>query len=53
MEGSNGANGLAFDRHGNLVICEEQGKRVSMLRPDGSMEVLAEDYQGAPFNSPK
>lgn len=52
LEGSNGANGLAFDRHGNLVICEEQGKRVSMLRPDGSMEVLAEDYQGAPFNSP-
>ena len=36
LEDSNGANGLAFDRQGNLIICERFGKRVSMLRPDGS-----------------
>jgi len=52
LEDSNGGNGLAFDSRGNLIICEQQGKRISMLRPDGSMELLAEGYQGAPFNSP-
>jgi gluconolactonase len=52
LEDSNGGNGLAFDSYGNLIICEELGKRISMLRPDGSLEVLAESYNGAPFNSP-
>ena len=52
LEDSNGANGLAFDRQGNLIICEELGKRISMLRPDGKMVILAESYNGSPFNSP-
>ena len=52
LEDSNGANGLALDIQGNLIICEELGKRISMLRPDGEIIVLAERYNGLPFNSP-
>ena len=51
---SNGANGLVFDRQWRLLACEA-GKPPQVTRTDlqsGRVEVLAESYQGKPFNSP-
>ncbi len=48
-----GANGLAFDKDGKLVLCQHGDRRVSRLAADGkSFEVLAEKYMGKRLNSP-
>lgn len=49
---SNYANGLAYDRHGNLLAAEHGARRVSRLTPDGRLETLADNYQGRKFHSP-
>lgn len=46
------ANGLVFDLAGRLVVCEGGSRRVTRTEPDGSITVLADSYQGKPFNSP-
>ena len=49
--GSNGTNGLRFDREGRLIACE----RNRVTRTDtrtGQATVLAERYQGRPFGVP-
>ena len=45
-------NGLLFDHQGRLVICEAANRRVIRLETDGSATVLADSYEGKPFNSP-
>ena len=48
-----GSNGLAIDPvSGRLAIDEHGNRRVTLLRPDGSVDVLAERYQGKRLNSP-
>ncbi len=49
---SNNANGNARDRQGRLVSCEHSGRRITRTEHDGSITVLAEKYDGKPFNSP-
>jgi len=51
-EDSGGANGLFFDRRGNLVACEGGRGRLVSITPDGKLTVLAENYEGKRFNSP-
>ncbi len=49
------SNGLAFDPTGRLVACEganHGGRRVSVTQPDGTVETLADRYNGRRFNSP-
>lgn len=48
---SGGANGLYFDRDGNLLACEGSGQRLVAIAPNGDVIVLADQYQGHPFNS--
>lgn len=50
-ENSGGANGLYFDRKGNLLACEGGGRRLVSIDPEGNVTVLAEKYDGKPFNS--
>ncbi|HLP06735.1 MAG TPA: SMP-30/gluconolactonase/LRE family protein [Opitutaceae bacterium] len=48
-----GANGLALDAAGRLVLCQHGDRRVARLGADGkSFEVLAERFEGKRFNSP-
>lgn len=47
-----GANGLAFDRQGRLVMCEHGDRRVTRLEADGRRSVLADAWQGRRLNSP-
>ena len=45
-------NGHTRDREGRLVACEHVGRQVSRIEVDGSLTVLASDYQGHRLNSP-
>ena len=51
-EPSNHANGHARDRQGRLVTCEHGNRRVIRTEHDGSITVLADGFEGTPFNSP-
>ncbi|MFH1923154.1 MAG: SMP-30/gluconolactonase/LRE family protein [Planctomycetota bacterium] len=51
-ENSGGANGLYFDREGNLVACEGGSRRLTSISPDGNVTVLADAFEGKKFNSP-
>jgi len=50
-ESSGGANGLAFDKEGNLLACEGGGRRLVSIAPDGKVTMLIDKYDGKPFNS--
>jgi gluconolactonase len=47
-----GANGLAFDRDGQLLLCQHGDRRIARLAPDGRFEAVVERYQGKRLNSP-
>jgi gluconolactonase len=49
---SNLANGLAFDREGQLIVCEMETRRVTRTLADGSIEVIADEFEGKKFNAP-
>jgi gluconolactonase len=49
---SAGTNGLLFDRQGRLVMCQSGMRRISRLEHDGSLTVLADNYEGKRFNQP-
>ena len=46
-----GANGLAFDAKGRLVLCQHGDRRLSRLE-DGRFVTLADRFEGKRFNSP-
>ena len=54
---ANGANGMAPDHEGRLIVCEQGSRsepaRISRLdRSTGQREPVVEDWRGLPFNSP-
>src|SRR5919199_3909454 len=56
-EPANMANGMALDRHGRLVVCEQGTRsepgRISRLDPrTGVQESVVDQWAGARFNSP-
>ena len=56
-ENSNHANGLTFDAQGRLYACEggdhvTGGRRVVRYEADGTVTVLADNFEGQPFNIP-
>ena len=50
-ENSGGANGLYFDKDGNLLACEGGGRRLVSIDKQGQVTVLADSCQGKKFNS--
>jgi gluconolactonase len=47
------ANGQTFDRDGRLIFCEQNGRRMSRMAPDGTGVVTAvESWEGKRLNSP-
>jgi len=50
-ENTGGANGLFFARNGCLLACEGGGRRLVSIDPNGTLTVLADSYNGKPFNS--
>lgn len=51
-EASNGANGNTFDDRGRLYSCESVSRRVTRTSKDGTIEVLAERFEGKRLNAP-
>ncbi len=51
-EKSGGANGLFFDRQGNLLACEGGSRRVTSVTPRGKVTLLADSFAGKKLNSP-
>lgn len=49
---SGGSNGLAVDAQGQLVVCERNNRRVTRTLSSGTVQVIADEYQGAYFNAP-
>ncbi len=47
-----GSNGITMDKEGRLVIAEHGNRRVTRLEKDGTVTVLAAEYQGKRLNSP-
>lgn len=52
MENTGRANGLYFDRDGRLIACAGGDGRLVAVDMDGNVTVLADSYNGKPFNSP-
>ena len=46
------SNGNTFDRESRQISCEHGNRRVVRYERDGSVTVLAEKYNGKPFNAP-
>jgi gluconolactonase len=52
-ENANYANGNARDRQGRLVTCEHSvTRRITRTEKDGSITVLADQFEGRRFNAP-
>src|SRR5262249_48350126 len=46
------ANGMYFDRKGNLLACADEKNELWMIEPSKKVTVLVKDYQGKPLNGP-
>ncbi len=46
------ANGLTFNRNGELIACEHRTRAITQSRGDGAAQALADSYQGKKLNSP-
>jgi gluconolactonase len=51
-EQTNGANGLALTREGDLLAAEGEGKRISKRSRDGGVTTVTDGIAGKPFLSP-
>jgi gluconolactonase len=51
-ENTNGANGIALNKAGELLFAEGEGKRISKRNKDGSMTTLTEGPAGKPLLAP-
>ena len=51
-EQTNGANGLALNKAGELFAAEGDGKRLSMRNRDGALMVLTDNVEGKPLLAP-
>jgi gluconolactonase len=47
-----GSNGLTFDSHGRLTMCQHGNRRILRVNPHGDTTVLADRYEGKRLNSP-
>ena len=49
---SNKGNGMTYDAELNLLICEHVTSCVVRQSPDGSREIIAQEFEGEELNSP-
>ena len=49
---SNNSNGNTRDRQGRLLTCEHDARRVTRTEYDGSITVIADEFEDKPLNSP-
>ena len=49
---SDHGNGNTRDRQGRLITAEHSGRRITRTEYDGTLTVLADNFEGKPLNSP-
>lgn len=52
LSGTGRSNGMAFDADGNLIACADMHGELWKIKPDGSHEVLVDNYNGKLLNGP-
>jgi gluconolactonase len=52
LQGTGRANGMAFDKNGNLIACADMHGELWKIKPDGSHEVLVSNYNSKLLNGP-
>lgn len=52
LQGTGRANGMAFDKDGNMIACADMHGEVWKIYPDGSHEVLVNNFNGKLLNGP-
>jgi gluconolactonase len=52
LTGTGRSNGMAFDKKGNLIACADMYGELWKIFPDGSHEVLVDNYEGKLLNGP-
>ena len=52
MKPAGRSNGMYFDSQGNLIACADEKNELWSIAPDGTVTVLAKEYQGKPLNGP-
>ena len=52
MENAGRANGLYFDREGNLLACADEKNELWQIDKDKNVTVLVHDYEGKKLNGP-
>ena len=52
MEDAGRANGLFFDRQGNLIACADAQNQLWQISPDKQVTVLVNDFKGKRLNGP-
>jgi gluconolactonase len=52
LTGTGRANGMAFDKNGDLIACADMHGELWKIHPDGSHEVLVNNYNGKLLNGP-
>lgn len=51
-EPSGGTNGMTFDLQGRLLMCEGDNRRISRMEADGTINVVADRWDGKRFHRP-
>ena len=55
-DGGIGANGLAFDENGNIILCQHGDRRLAFIQnissKDPKFTTVVDNYEGKRFNSP-
>ena len=46
------ANGMYFDKQGNLISCSDEKNELWSIAPDGTVKVLVKDFEGKKLNGP-
>lgn len=52
MESAGRANGLYFDREGNLLACADEKNKIWKIDPNKNVTVLVNDFEGKRLNGP-
>jgi gluconolactonase len=52
LTGTGRANGMAFDKYGNLIACADMHGELWKIAPNGSHTVLVNNYNGKLLNGP-
>lgn len=52
IEGTGRSNGMAFDKDGNIIACADMHGELWKIFPDGTHEVLVDNYNGKLLNGP-